>query len=248
VSDTDEFMPVHRGNVSVLARLCSVQLVFKSWGRMHIVGYNADLDYFEMLWTSTILAFSGKLFPEWNRGMAPHRQIRLWVEAGYKWDYIWRTALENDQPFTRTSKGETIEVACPPADNGWMKRQLAKAYAETGEEKPKLSHGVKNYRHSYAIGFGEEFRQRIWEMIYAREDAERNAGGGAQMVLAKDLDAVRKRFDELFPPSSLSFGKREKGLSGNHSGAAAAGRTAARNADLSGGSGGIAGRKRAEIG
>ncbi|MBK8246390.1 MAG: hypothetical protein IPK85_03185 [Gemmatimonadetes bacterium] len=101
-----------------------------------------------MLWTGTYLVFSAQLFPKRNRNASAGENIRAFVEAGYKWDYVWHQARKENQPFTRTSKGETVEVACPPADNGWMKRQLAKAYAATGEEKPKLTHGVKNYRNA----------------------------------------------------------------------------------------------------
>ena len=247
VSETDEFKPMYRKIVGDLARLCSVRIVFTGWGKMHVVGYNEDMDYFQLLWTSATLAFAGKLFPEWNRGLAPHRQIRQWVEAGYKWDYIWRSARENGQPFMRKVKGEMVEVPCPPADHGWMKRQLKKAYDETGEEKPQLSHGVKNYRHSYAIGFGEEFSDRIWGMIRDREAAERN-NNPAALVLQRDADAVRDYFNKLFPPSTLSYGRRERGLQGTHAGANSAGRASARNADLSGGSGGLGNTQRRALG
>jgi hypothetical protein len=244
VPEWDEFRPIFEDCVGVLARLCGVRLVFANYDKVWLVGYQRDIDYFQMLWTSTHLAFSGKLFPEWNRGASPQRQIRAWVEAGYKWDYIWRKAQENGQPFVRTVKGVESEVPCPPADNGWMKRMLKKAYAETGEEKPQLTHGVKNYRHSYAMGFGAAFADRVWSMIWDRQAAERNASGGAQLVLAKDVDAIQAYFDKLFPPGQLGRGRRRE-LKGNHSGAAAAGGAAARNADLSGGSGGISGRRAA---
>jgi hypothetical protein len=81
-------------------------------------------------------------------------------------------------------------------------------------------------------------------MIWDRADAERAASSGAQLVLANDVDAIQAYFDKLFPPGQLGFAKQRK-LRGNHSGAAAAGGAAARNADLSGGSGGISGRRAA---
>jgi len=247
VPDWDEFRPVHEDSVSVLAKLVGVRMVFSGWDKIVVVGYQQDIDYFRLLWTSTMLAFSGKLFPEWNRGASARKNIRNWVEAGYKWDYIWSKAKENGQPFMRTVKGVEVEVPCPPADNGWMKRQLKKAYEETGEEKPQLTHGVKNYRHSYAMGFGAAFRDRVWQMILDRESAARAASSGAELVLKGDVDAIKAYFDKMFPPGQLSIMDR-KTLNGNHAGAAAAGGHAARTADLSGGSGGISGGGRRAIG
>lgn len=245
VSDGDEFRPIHMQTLNVLLRLTGCKCVLKGFGRIHVVGYGRDIDYFQMLWTSSFLAFSGKLFPEWNRGMSPHRQIRTWVEAGYKWDYIWQVARENGQPFVNR-KGE--EIKCPPADNGWMKRQLEKAYVETGEVRPKLRHSVRDYRNSYALGFGEEITARIWEMITVRREAERAAEGGAQLVLASDVDAVLKRYNELFPPSTLGYAERGKGITGNNANARGLGAAAARSADLSGGAGAVGTRGRAAIG
>jgi hypothetical protein len=245
VSDGDEFRPIHMQTLNMLLRLTGCKCVLKGWGRIHLVGLGSDIDYFQMLWTSSFLAFSGKLFPEWNRGMPPHRQIRTWVEAGYKWDYIWQTARDNGQPF-KNRKGD--EIKCPPADNGWMKRQLEKAYVETGEVRPKLRHSVRDYRNSYALGFGEEITARIWNMLDERRQAERAAEGGAQLVLASDVDAVEKRFNELFPPSTLGFAERSKGITGNNANARGLGAAAARSADLSGGAGAVGTRGRAAIG
>jgi hypothetical protein len=245
VSDGDEFREIHMQTLNMLLRLTGCKCVLKGWGRIHVVGLGADIDYFQMLWTSSFLAFSGKLFPEWNRGMSPHRQIRTWVEAGYKWDYIWQKAREEGQPF-KNRKGE--EIKCPPADNGWMKRQLEKAYVETGEVRPKLRHSVRDYRNSYALGFGEEMTARIWDMIYTRQDAERQAEGGAQLVLASDVDAVLKRFNELFPPSTLGSAERGKSIQGNNANARGLGAAAARSADLGNRSGVGAGAGRREIG
>jgi len=250
VDSFDEFMPTHRNVAALLAGLAGVEIVFKSGfgtSTIHAVGYPDAIGYFKMLWTGTYLVFSAQLFPKWNRNASPGENIRAFVEAGYKWDYVWHQARKEGQPFTRVAKGETIEVACPPADNGWMKRQLKKAYDATGEEKPKLNHGVKNYRNSYAEGFYTSLRSRVFDMMEQRRRLEAQAEGGAQLVLAKDVDAVRAYFNKLFPPDRLSYGRPER-QGGNHAGAAARGRTAAATADLTGGRGGVAGGARRSIG
>lgn len=247
VSDTDEFMPVHRQNAVMLAELAGVRIVFVHYGKLHVIGYPDAVGYFKMLWISTHLTFSGQLDPKWNKNATPGENIRAFIEAGYKWDYVWHQARKEGQPFTRVSKGETIEVACPPKDNGWMKRQVAKAYAATGEEKPQLNHAVKNFRNSFALGFAEQLGQRVTEMLIQRRRMEMQAEGGAQLVLKKDVDALGDYFRKLYPPGTLGAGRAQR-LSGNHQGAAARGRTAAAMADLSGGRGGVSGAPRKALG
>lgn len=240
----DEFIEVHRSVAGTLATLAGIEIVFKG-NRIHAVGYPDGISYFKMLWVGVYLVFSSHLFPKWNRYASSGENIRAFVEAGYKWDYVWNQARKENQPFTHPKTGEPI--ACPPADNGWMKRQLKKAYDATGEEKPKLTHGVKNYRNSYADGFRMALATRVAEMITTRRRMEQEAEGGAQLELARDVDAVKKRFNELFPPTTLHY-TRAKRLGGNHAGAAARGRTAASTADLTGGRGGVSGGMRREIG
>lgn len=246
VNSYDEFITTHRNVAALLASLAGVEIVYK-YNKIHVVGYPDAISYFKMLWTGTHLVFSSQLFPKWNQLASPGENIRAFVEAGYKWDYIWAQARKEGQPFTRVTKGETIMVPCPPADNGWMKRQLKKAYDATGEVKPQLNHGVKNYRDSYAEGFYRSLQERVYQMVATRRRMEREAEGGAQMVLARDVDAVKKRFNELFPPDSLSYSKVKR-QGGNHAGAAARGRTAAASADLTGGRGGVSGRAQRAIG
>src|SRR5690349_12077552 len=60
VSGTDEFYPVHQAIVGALARLTGVKLVHLGGGKLHVIGYPDDVDFFRMLWLSTHLTFSSK--------------------------------------------------------------------------------------------------------------------------------------------------------------------------------------------
>jgi hypothetical protein len=234
IAQSDEFYPVHVRIVAFLARLADVKIVFVGYDQLHVVGYRMDIDYFKMLWLSTHLTFSSRLYPKWSREKSAGDNIRTMVEAGYKWMWIWDKANAEGQPFMR--KGEPVPA--PPNDGGWMKRELAAAYKRTGEEKPKLSHGTRNYRNSYAGAFGQTFEMIIVRRLAEKERAARQAEGGAQIVLASDVDAVQKYFDKLYPPGRLGFADM-KTLSGTHAGAAASGANAAASVDLSAGRGGV---------
>ena len=243
VSEYDEFREEHKYMVGPLANLAGIRLVYDG-SRLWVIGYPNDIQYFRMLWVSTHLTFSGKLNPEWQRGATPGTNIRAFVESGYKWDYIWRKARQIGQPFTNKN-GEP--VPCPPNDNGWMKRQLAAAYRATGEEQPKLTHAVKNYRKSYAGAFAETIRDRAYALLFARQEREREAGSGVGLVLRSDANALLDYFNQLFPPGALSSGSRPQ-IGGNHQGAAQAGRSAAASVDFSGGQGGVGGHEAGKVG
>jgi hypothetical protein len=256
VKINDEFFPVHQQIVAVLGRLTGTRMVYLLSGKIHIVGYRDDIEFFRMLWLSAHLTFSSKMFPEWRSDRCDGDNIRALAEAGYKWQTIWEMARDAGHPMMRKDResGEMVPVPPPlpakPGDGGYMKRQMAASYKRDGIEKPKLTHQVQDYRNSYAIGFCETFTDRVWDMVFAREAAERQASGGAQIVLAKDVDAVQKYFDALFPPDTLGSALPGQ-LVGHHEGALAAGATAARSVDMSGGRGGVGstGRQvRGEIG
>jgi hypothetical protein len=256
VAMDDEFLPIHQQMVAVLARLTGVRIVFVGWSKIHVIGYRDDVDFFRMLWLSAHLTFSAQMFPEWRPSRSDGDNIRTLAEAGYKWQTIWEMARDAGHPMTRRERGtgELVPVPPPlpvkPGDGGYMKRQMAASYKRDGIEKPKLTHSVTNYRNSYANGFRDVFVDRVWDMIFARQDAERQASGGAQIVLAKDANAVQAYFDALYPPGATGSVMPAR-LEGNHSGAKQAGGQAARSVDMTGGRGGVgsAGRMvRGEIG
>lgn len=246
VSEYDEFYPAHRDIMSGIRTLTGVRIVLIGFGKLHVIGMPDDIEYFRMMWLSAHLTFSARLFPNWNTNASAGENIRTFVEAGYKWNYIWDAAVKNGQPFMRKVKGakdgSTEPVPAPPGDGGWMKRALGKAYEATGEERPKLEHGVKNYRNSYALGFVEVFMDRVWAMHAERHRMEAQSSSGAQMVLASDVTALDDYYRKLYPPGTLGTAGRGRGLQGNHAAAAAAGRTAAQSVDMSGGRGGVGGR------
>lgn len=244
VSDTDEFKPVHRQVAVVLARLAEVRVVFLGYGQIHVIGYPDAVAYWKMLWINSHLTFSSQLFPKWNKQAGDGANIMAYAEAGYKWDYIWRQAIKEGQPFTN-KKGEAVK--CPPEDNGWMKRVLNKEYAAQGREREPMRHAVRDYRNSFALAYAEEMQRRVSDMEATRRRMERESDSGTALVLKTDADALADYFRKLYPPGSLGP-SRDRGISGNHRGAAERGRTAAGMADLSGGRGGVSGRPTRAIG
>ena len=236
VTRGDEFRDYHERMVSWQAALAGVMLVYRGYDELHVIGYPEDIQYFRMMWVSTHLTFSGKLFPEWSPEKDAGDNIRALAEAGYKWLYIWRAAQRAGFPLT---KKDGSLVPAPPEDNGWMKREMAKSYKRDGVEKPKLTHQVKDYRASYAAGFVETIRDRITNMIWERRTRENAAGDGVSLVLKKDADAIKDHFNRLYPPGSTTMREDQPKLGGKHDAAVQRGRAAANSVDFSGGTRGM---------
>jgi hypothetical protein len=251
VDRTDEFRDIHTAVVVNLSRLTGVRLVLKGWSQLHVIGYPQDIQYFRMLWVGTHLTFSGKLFPKWETGRTDGENIRAMAESGIKWLAIWQAARNAGQPMLRKERGtgEMVPVPAPPNDGGWMKRKMADAYKATGEVKPKLTHGVRNYRDSFAVGFSAAFEQRVWGLIASRRQRENEAGSGVGVVLRTDATAVDDYFNRLYPPSSLSAAGPGRKLAAGYGAAAERGAAAGRSVDLAGSSGRMnAGSPRGQLG
>jgi hypothetical protein len=250
VTIADEFRDTHQEIVRNFAWLTDVRLVYKGYSELRVFGYPDDIDYFQMLWVSTHLVFSGHLFPEWNKNLSAGDNIRAFAESGYKWMYIWEAARRAGQPLMRKRKGESEmePVPAPPNDGGWMKREMAKAYRRDGLEKPQLTHGVKNYRLSYAQAFAAQIESRVADMKWTRERLARQDTSGAALVLAKDATALDDYLNKIYPPGTLGIAGPGSRQRGTHAGAAAKGREAANHADLTGGRGGVSGGSRPAIG
>lgn len=244
---TDEFLDSYTDMAVHLASLCDVMLVRgHDWAtgmmQLHVVGYPKDIQYFRMLLVSCQIAFSAKLFPEWDAGKSAGHNIRMLAESGIKWGTIYERARAAGDPLMRRKRGgngEMEEVPPPPNDGGFMKREMGKAYAAEGLEKPKLRHGVQNYRDSFAAGFVGALSSSISKMRMEKRRAENAAGDGVSLVLSSDANAVKDYFESLYPPGSLSAGRATRKMKAGYGAAAERGAAAGRSVDLKGGAGGV---------
>jgi len=248
----DEFVDSYMEMASILSELCNVRIVFsgdygdgKFMRTIRAVGYPRDIQYFRMLIVSCQMAFSGRLFPEWDKTKTAGHNIRMLAESGIKWMPIWEAARKAGDPLMRPGRGEDkgqmVEVPAPPNDGGFMKREMGKAYAAEGMEKPKLHHGVQNYRDSFAAAFVLALNNSVRELVMEKRRRESAAGTGVGLVLSSDANAVRDYFHSLYPPGSLRSGGPSRRMKTGYGAAAERGAAAGRSVDLGAGSGGVGG-------
>lgn len=167
-----------------IARHCEVKIYWTrpNWTsfRFQVVGYDGDLRYFELLWTSAYLMFSTRIDPHWDDTISPEENIFRMRRAGHTRREIAQRAFGDGDLATNRSKVQRIYVA------------QAKAAGEN-PGAAGLGFNARDYRAAYAQSFLSHLIRRLRE---ARDAA--NAVGGV-VVLAGRAERVQEAFYALVP-------------------------------------------------
>lgn len=174
-----------------LARHCDVRLFHTrpNWGtfRFNVVGYEGDLRYFELLWTSAYLMFSTRIDPHWDDAISEAENIYRMRRAGHTRREIADRAWGN--------------YAGEDAKNRSKVQRIYVAQAKAAGEDPTaagLGFQVKDYRQAY----GNEFLSHLTYRLRRARDAA-NAVGGV-VVLAGRAERVQEAFYTLVPDARPS--------------------------------------------
>lgn len=229
---------------SRLALHCRCRDVFygmKSKGRLGIdiglIGYAADIKYFEMLYTSLYLQLSANLEPKPNPFKSLAENVYILHEAGVKWrrmaNLLNREWDEMDTQADIAGRGAAWRkevrpskdqpgVLIPWPDGHRLINLYRKHCREIGEEPHAIQSPI-NYQRNFAESFRERVSMRLWEM-----DA-RNNGAGTALALRRDL--INEKYEEMF--KDIKAGPKRKPLRYEWN-ARDAGDEAGRRADLGG--------------
>lgn len=146
------------------------------------VGYESDLRFLRVLWSSIRLAFQDKLEPKVDPSLSMEEnayRLRAAGTEGIKMAYL---LFEGD-----TSKSNRIKA-----------RKAARKFAVSIGENPDAFSGqgnsMKLYRESYSQGFKGTIRSRLRTMSNAREP-----GTHGGIVLASRKDNIDEAYYERFP-------------------------------------------------
>lgn len=172
-----------------IARHCEVRLFTTrvQWTtyRWHVVGYEGDVRYFELLWTSAYLMFSTRIDPHWDDTISPEENIHRMRRAGHTRREIAQRAFGDGNLPANRSKVQRIYVA------------QAKKHGEN-PSAAGLGFQAKDYRSAYAQAFHSHLVSRLRQ---ARDAA--NAAGGV-VVLAGRAERVQNAFYTLVPDAQPS--------------------------------------------
>lgn len=162
----------------------------KWWTCVTLVGYESDINFAEMLYTSIRLAFSANLEPKYNAGETEMLNVYRMRNAGMTRDQIadamgWLTIDAHT--------GKSLLTPSAAADKA--SRLYGQACRELGAEPKLLGKGtsMKVYKEMYSESFVTELYYRLAD---ARNGVDSQAGA---LVLANRKEVVNEAFYELFP-------------------------------------------------
>jgi hypothetical protein len=164
-----------------LAQFCRVKVGWLGYYSAKVVGYEADLEYLDFLFTMARIHLQGNMEPKPRHELSEYENFKIMKEAGMKWERIW-ALLHPGEEFNRS----------------YCQRLLKQYRDECAREgKPQMKGDPRIYQRSFMSGFVDELRHRLWKM------SDRRDVGGKGLVLANRdedlLEALWKEFPALKP-------------------------------------------------
>lgn len=182
-----EYVDTYRLIAYTLGNHCGLRMMFdRSEGKLRVeaAGYPGDLGYFDILLTSCLMAFGGKLEPAWDTGLSLDENIYRLRAAGWERGRIARKAWP-----------EQYVGLYPGHVNKTLNKRVTAIYEREAKKRSESTDGISGrgvqagtYRTSYAEAFGDELWSRLYRMRVARGAKEK----GLVMANAKE------RIDEAF--------------------------------------------------
>jgi hypothetical protein len=175
-----------------------------------VYGYESDLRYFELLFTTVFLHVSDLIFPKPDPSLSRGENIRELRNGGLNWNeiaeaYGWRLQARNGSKTTYRDK-DSDEVATWSKVVGKIKSDYAKEIKSRGEEPFTLGRGGAgnaNFRHNSINGYLTRLRQRLQEQAGRR-------GTGTELVLADRTQNITAMMAEDFPEMKTARNKTAK--------------------------------------
>jgi hypothetical protein len=233
-----------------------------SYRQMPVIGLPADLDYFDMLFTSLMLQMGKQLEPRPDADGELGEQVFLLRQAGQPWERIteqvflaglvtptkketekvneWRARYATGY-LNPNAVGEPIEWRELKHSEAWtdMKNRLANAnrkYVKTnGLQQERNYVKPRVYQRSFAIGFVDEVRRRFFAM---RREQASGQTSGMELALVDIRQQALNLYEDMWPTPEEDPNKKKrravvKSVRVDHA-SIQAGRAAGSRADLQG--------------
>lgn len=179
-----EFFYYFSDMMGKVARHCRLKSV-AGYRNLAVVGYEEDIMYGQMLWTTIHLEFARKINPGWSQHRDFDENVTLLKEAGEKWISIARIAMEHGY-----------------AESEVMGQKLGQAYKRQckreGREPKRGTQRHRAYRQSFAESFFATITRRLHELEQS-EDESIEDRDRILPALRVDEDKVQEVFWEHFP-------------------------------------------------
>jgi len=190
---------------------CRVIPVTNKWDTraktLPVIGMDADLDYFDMMFTSLMLQLTTKADPRPLEALSLEENLAAMREAGMGWDTVTRRLIEAGhiedpepgKPFPRDRAD--WKVLC--RERFLLSERLVRRYRQWCKETGRIQTytNVKTYREHFAAGFSGEIDSRLYRM---RRESEReydatHTGNSAALALRDINTLVKEALWEFYP-------------------------------------------------
>lgn len=155
------------------------------YGKLVVVGYEEDIMYGQMLWTTIHLEFARRINPSWDNNRTFDENVTLLKEAGKKWPEIGQISAANGHP------GSTTNAA-------WLRNAYRRQCLLEGREPVNHTQRHRAYRMSFAESFFATITRRLRE-LKATEENSITDRDRVLPALRADSDKVDEVFWEHFP-------------------------------------------------
>lgn len=155
-----------------------------------VVGYEEDIFYGDMLWTTIFQDVITKMFPGWRKDVGFDENVFTLKNAGFSWPQVREMGLANEAAdrigmLTAENAGSKLRTG--------YKRHAKKIGYNPPAVQPR-NPGL--WRRSFVDSYSSQIQNRIRAMAAANAES---AGKEGEIALIKDADRVRDFFYNLFP-------------------------------------------------
>lgn len=185
---------------------------YTSWSdggyNMKVYGFESDVRYFELMYTTVLLHMMGVLLPRFESSRSLDENVYVLHNSGHNWLQI--AEMDGWKKYNSMRWSE-YDGTMPPAgmkvpyyhkNEGWhpsttvggkYKRAYYRACEARGEQPLKVAaNGTRTYRTSAADGYVAMIQQRLWRI-------EKDRQHGAELILASRVNDLDKLFREDNP-------------------------------------------------
>lgn len=212
-----------------LATHLGIKVGYFGWHKSKIVGYRADLDYLDLLFTNIRLHLAANIVPRPDPDLSYEENLALLKESGYKWQQVYDFLLPlfpERFPSARATQekyelDQTYHERYYP-DTPWERSStFDRRYRKVGDqifvrdiprnvgvrftkEYTSLCEATGRKRiyadpSVYRRSFSQAYAYRVETRIASMSADRSNAGSGKELVLANRSGDLQEFFWEQFP-------------------------------------------------
>lgn len=206
--DGNPFLGEMAGLINIVSQFCKCSSVWMVGGGKYtedkqefcwVYGYESDLRYFEMLFTTLFLHMNGAIFPkpDFNKTLGEnayelHNAGLNWLDIARMYGWYEVQPLPHEPVagmFVNRNTGERVSWH---GSVGKIKKAYTAEITRRGEKFFRISpNGSETYRRNAAQGYIARINQRLHEVAGKR-------GSGAELVLADKSQNITALMNEHF--------------------------------------------------